>query len=285
MKARIVAVAVLAMAVTDASAAIKSLSRVLFILPLGLLFSAAALTQGAPDSSTRPPPPTFSRAQIQSALEAGVDLRKVNTTPGLHIVPLSETWSTAEEAEILRDQVEQQRSRGFYLVEPRKIPDIKVAMKAASNQRGFVPRHDRTFRSLVEVQHDILVRPVTLGTSDLASARLLEVRLAGSYQKDKWTGVARTFDVGDLGLVILEETDYVAGRDSVTVIKEWVNTDVNGHRGTVKTARDRAGRSLVLVGWADQSKLYSLQLHPRHPEANEANQARLMEIARKLAAG
>ncbi|KAF1004877.1 MAG: hypothetical protein GAK28_03711 [Luteibacter sp.] len=66
------------------------------------------------------------------------------------------------------------------------------------------------------------------------------------------------------------------------MIKEWVNIEVNGQPGTAKTARDASGRTLVTVGWANTRKLYSLQLQPLHPEVHAANQAKLLEIARKL---
>lgn len=155
-------------------------------------------------------------------------------------------------------------------------------MKAAANQRGYIPRHDRAFRKLSDIQDDLRVTPIGLGTSELSSATLMEIRLGGNHLDGKWTGVSRTFEVPDLGLVVLEENDHAASKDSVTVIQEWVNTDVNGYEGTVKTARDRSGRSLVRVGWANQRKLYSLELQPNRPEAIERNQARLLDIARKL---
>lgn len=251
-------------------------------LPLACLLSITALAQDTTGASTSVAPSPFSRTQIQEALDQGVDLRKVNTTPGLHTVPLSETWSTAEQAEETRKQIEEQRSRGFYTVGPDKVIDRRAAMRSSANQRGYIPRHDRTFRTLTEIKDDLVVRPIDLATSELASATLMEVRLGGNYHHGKWTGVSRTFEVPDLGLVVLDEKDHAASRDSVTVVQEWVNTDVNGNAGTVKTARNKSGRSLVLVGWANRRKLYSLELQPNRPEAIEKNQARLLEIARKL---
>lgn len=252
-----------------------------FVLPVACLISSTASGQSTTDLLPVTPP-TFSRVQIDAALDAGVDLRKVDTTPGLHTVPLSETWSTPEQAREIRKHIDEQRSRGYYSAENDKVPDLRAAMRAAANQRRHVPRHDRTFHSLTEIQDDILVKPINLGTSALSSARLLEVRLGGNYLKGKWTGLARTFEVADLGLVILDERDHAASKDSVTVVQEWVNTDVRGQQGSMRTTRSASGRTLVSVSWENQRKLYSLELQPLRPEAGEANQARLLEIARKL---
>lgn len=252
-----------------------------FVLPVACLFSSASSGQSAPELLPVMPP-AFSREQIDAALDAGVDLRKVDPTPGLHTVPLSDTWSTPEQAKEIRRQIDEQRSRGFYLAENDKVPDLRAAVRAAANQRGYIPRHDRTFHSLTEIQDDILVKPIDLGPSALSSARLLEVRLGGACLRGKWSGLARTFEVADLGLVILDEADHAASRESVTVVEEWLNTDVNGQQGSVKTARSTSGRTLVSVSWANQRKLYSLQLQPNHPEATVENQARLLEIARNL---
>lgn len=225
--------------------------------------------------------PTLSRSQIQDAHDEGVDLGKVNPAPGLHIVPLSESWSTAEYADIERKQIAQQRSQGFYSAEVSEVASTRAAMRSAS-ELSHVPRHDRAFASLGDVKDDLLVEPVDLGSSELSAASLLEVRFGGSHVRGKWTGLGRSFDVPELGVVILNETDHAAGKESVTMIKEWVNIEVNGQPGTARTARDASGRTLVTIGWANERKLYSLQLQPLHPEARAENQTRLLDIARKL---
>ncbi|SEP10374.1 hypothetical protein SAMN02800692_3692 [Luteibacter sp. UNC138MFCol5.1] len=251
------------------------------VLPVACLISCTASSQSRP-GLLPVAPPTFSRVEVDAALDAGVDLRKFDPTPGLHTVPLSDTWSTPEQAKVIKKQIDEQRSRGYYLAENHAVPDLRAAVRAAASQRGYIPRHDRTFHSLTEIQNDILVKPIHLGTSALSSASLLEVRLGGNYLEGKWTGLSRTFEVADLGLVILEERDHAASKDSVTVVQEWVNTDVNGQQASMRTARSTSGRTLVSVSWENHRKLYSLELQPLRIEAGEANQARLLEIARKL---
>lgn len=248
MNTRILAVIVVVAAVAGASATIKVLSR----------------ANGIPGT-----------------IDEGVYLGKINPAPGLHIVPLSQSWSTAGHADIERKQIEQQRSQGFYSAEVGEVANTPAA-KRATTMQGHVPGHDRAFFSVAEVRDDLLVEPVDLGSSELSAANLLEVRFGGSHVRGKWTGLGRSFDVPELGVVILNETDHAAGKESVTMIKEWVNIEVNGQPGTARTARDASGRTLVTIGWANERKLYSLQLQPLHPEARAENQARLLDIARKL---
>lgn len=243
-------------------------------------FAAAGNTQSDTESGIALP--ALSRGQIHEARKQGVDISKINRVPGLHIVPLSESWSTSDHADIELRQIEQQRSRGFYSSGTDDLVDIRAAMGAVKTERSYIPRHDRAFRSLSEVSKDILVKPVDLGPSALSAATLLEVRLGGSYVRGRWTGLARSFEVPELGVVILNETDHAAGRESVSMIKEWINIDVNDQPGTSKTARSSTGRTIVTVGWANQRKLYSLQLQPLRPDAMAENEAKLQEIARQL---
>lgn len=254
--------------------------NVIYVMSLACLASDGSLARVRADAIADPAMPPLSRAQIQKARDEGVDLGKVNTAPGLHVVPLSESWSTPEHADVERKHVEQQRLWGFYSAEASEVAIPRF--KRAAAEREHLPRHDRAFASLQEIQNDILVKPIGLGSSGLSAASLLEVRLGGSHIKGKWTGLARSFDVPELGLVILNETDHAAGKESVTMVKEWVNIEINGQPGTAKTARDASGHTLVTVGWANDRKLYSLQLQPLHPEAHAANQEKLIEIARKL---
>lgn len=247
-----------------------------------LLATFSTLPQVATASDPGMARPNFSREQIEQALSQGVDLRKVNTTPGIHVVPLSDSWSSDDQIKIQRTQIEQQRSRGFYLVKTGDLTDVRAAMRASASERRSVPRHDKAFRSMKEIQNDLLVEPIDLGNSALSTADLVEVRLGGSYVRGKWTGLARTFEVPDLGIVVLDERDHAATNDSVTVVQEWVNIDVNGHAGTAKTARDASGHSLISVGWTNERKLYSLQLQPSLLNAGASSQEKLVDIARKL---
>lgn len=250
---------------------------------LGFLVSSfAAADHAQSDEVLSIALPTLSRGQIHEAREQGVDISKINRMPGLHIVPLSESWSTSDHAETELRRIEQQRRRGFYSSAADDVVDIRAAMRAVKTERAYIPRHDRAFRSLSDVHQDILVKPVDLGSSALSAATLLEVRLGGSYVRGKWTGVARSFEVPELGVVILNETDHAAGRESVSMIKEWVNIDINGQPGTAKTARASTGLTIVTVGWANERKLYSLQLQPLRPDAITENEATLREIARQL---
>jgi hypothetical protein len=298
MKAKIFTAAALLAGATDASAgsprplrqtAIRG-SGDMFSKPLSLtitLTGIAAGSMGLVQAGERAPAdiaaPALSKAQLSDAASYGVDLTKANYRPGLHIVPLAESWNIGSELATTQKQIEQQRLQGFYHAEPTDVIDIRALTKAGAMQRlDSLPWHDRVFHSVDDVRSRLAVTPIGLGNSRLASADMLELRISGGLVNDRWTGLTRTFEIVGLGFVILNETDHAAGRESVSLIEEWINTDVNGSRGTVKTARDDFGGSMVTVGWANERKIVSLRLQPSLPEQTEANQAALLEIARAL---
>ncbi|MGY3229436.1 hypothetical protein ACVWWJ_000920 [Luteibacter sp. HA06] len=228
--------------------------------------------------------PQFSAVQLEEAQEDGVDLTKADLRPGLHIVPLSDSWSTEKQANAIRTQIDQQQQNGFFDIEAEELVDLRASTNAGiANQSKEIARHDRSFSSLEEVQSDLSVSPIGLGTSDLSPATLMDVRLSGGFVDGRWTGVTRTFDVPDLGVIVLNETDHAAGRESITLIKEWINVDIHGQPGSVRTARDSSGNTWVTLGWANERKIYSLRLQPNHPEQRTANQFHLTEIAKALA--
>lgn len=263
----------------------KNLRRIAFLSVAAIVgFDANASSNEA--SPTESIASMLSRAQLAQALDEGVDLTKTDFRPGLHIIPLAESWSTEDQAAAAKEQIKQQQEQGFYRAGAKEIMDVPAALKSdASRRSSRVPRHDRSFTSLEEISPRLAVTPVDLGTSKLSAATLVELRLAGGFVNGHWTGLTRTFDVRDLGFVVLNETDHAAGKESVSIIKEWLNIDVNGHPGTAKTARDSKGRTMVVVGWANERKIYSLRLQPINPEQLDLNQARLLEIARGLVEG
>lgn len=228
--------------------------------------------------------PQFTTAQLSEAHDNGVDLTKADFRPGLHIVPLADSWNTEVQTDAIRAQIAQQQDKGFYDTHAGDPVDLRSAISAnLANQSTTIARHDRSFNSLEQVEPALKVTPISLGSSDLSAATLLEVRLSGGLIDGRWTGLTRTFDLPDLGIVVLNETDHAAGRESITLIKEWINIDIHGQPGSVRTARGASGHTLVTVGWANQRKIYSLRLQPHHPEQHGSNQARLVGIAKALA--
>jgi hypothetical protein len=49
----------------------------------------------------------------------------------------------------------------------------------------------------------------------------------------RWSGLSRSWEVAGLGFVELSESEYRESGGSITLVKEWVNADVNGHPATI----------------------------------------------------
>jgi hypothetical protein len=259
----------------------KNAKRKLGLLLLAGLFGT--VTAAAEEARQPLEAPAFSRAQADSAHDAGIALSKLNYQPGLHVVSLADSSVTLERAGMMRKQIAQQNGQGFYTVEAGEITDMRSSVRAATLSRpGRLARIDRAFGSIEEIQPRLLLTPVSLGESGLDEAVLTDIRLAGGLVGDRWTGLTRTFDVPNFGLIVLNETDHVAGNESVSLIEEWLNVEINGSRGTMKTAHAADGKATVVVGWANERKIYSLQLQPSHPDLIRENQERLVQIARGL---
>jgi hypothetical protein len=249
------------------------------------LAMVAALANASQDPATPSSGPTnqaIPPAMVARAKEQGIDLLKTEHKPGLRIVPMSESWFTGELAATMKRQIAEQTSKGFHVVPGEQVPNIARALSASKNMISGAQFEGRRYTSLAEIRPRLFADPIAIDRTPLATARFIEAGTAGGVENGLWTGVARYFDVPGVGVLMLEELDYAVAKASVTMIEEWINTDVNGHPAIAKTAHTADGRVLVSVGWMTDRMSYSLLLEPAKPDDTEGNQRVLLEIARNL---
>jgi hypothetical protein len=262
-------------------------SKLTAVLAFGALSFAiattnASTTQNPSVFTAGPDGPVVPASLIASANEEGIDLLKTDFKPGLHIMPMSATWHTGERAATLKRQIAEQARQGFHIASGDQVPNIAGALRASKNLIPGEKFVGKRYTSLTEIRPRLFADPITIDHTPLATARFIEAGTAGGIQDGLWTGIARYFDVPGVGLVMLEELDYAVTKASVTMIEELINTDVNGHPATAKTAHTTDGRVLVSVGWMTDRMSYSLLLEPAKPDDTEGNQRVLLEIARNL---
>jgi len=225
---------------------------------------------------------TIPEASLANAKDHDIDLLKTNFKPGLHIVPLSQSWFTGELAITMKRQIAEQTTKGFHVASGDQVPDISRAVSASKHLRQGEKFVGKRYASLAEIRPRLFADPIGIDRTPLASARFIEAGTAGGVENGLWTGIARYFDAPGIGLVMLEELDYGVTKASVTMVEEWINADVNGHPAIAKTARTTDGRVLVSVGWMTDHMSYSLLLEPVNPDDIEVNQQALLDIARNL---
>jgi hypothetical protein len=111
---------------------------------------------------------------------------------------------------------------------------------------------------------------------------MVEATTAGGVSDGRWSGVTRSWDMAGLGFVRLDESEYRETGGSITLVKEWLNSEVNGHPAMLKTMRSDDGATLVSISWVTDSTDFRLDLQPVHADAVEENQQTLLKLARSL---
>jgi hypothetical protein len=237
----------------------------------------------AEESTTELPRPSVQMAE--AARKDGLDLGRVPSLPGLHIVALADSPFLGPVAERIREEISEQARAGSYQADGDRVPDLRLATATARATAGPSPMIDKQYLSLAEIRSHLRYAPISLKGTLLESHPMVEATTAGGVTDGRWSGVTRSWDIAGFGFVRLDESEYKESGGSITVVKEWLNSEVNGHPASAKTMRSADGTTLVSVGWVTDTTDIRLDLQPVHPEAVEANQRALLELARALGGG
>jgi hypothetical protein len=250
------------------------------------LSAALALVPVSHSTATEVPTPFLkpSPETIEAAKKDGLDLARLPTSPGLHIVSLNDSPFVGQVAERVRSEIAQQASIGSYTAENGVVPDLRLASQAVEPTRGASSRLDKRYRSLVEILPHLRYAPISVTGTRLEHVPMIEATTAGGIVDGRWSGVTRSWDVPGLGFIQLDESEYQESGGSITLVKEWLNTEVNGHPATVRTMQSSDGATLVSVAWVNESTDFRLDLQPVNRDATEANQQAMLELARGLGA-
>lgn len=226
--------------------------------------------------------PRPSAETVEAARTQGLDLGRLPSSPGLHIVPLDASPFLGSFAERIREEISEQARVGSYKTENGRVPDLRLATAAARVQGGPASWLDKRYRSLAEIRPHLRYAPISLQDTLLESQPMVEATTAGGVADGRWSGITRSWDVAGFGFVRLDESEYRETGGSITLVKEWLNSEVNGHPASVKTMRSVDGTTLVSVSWVTDTTDFRLDLQPAQPEAVEANQKALLELAKGL---
>jgi hypothetical protein len=225
----------------------------------------------------RPSAETMSAARAQ-----GIDLGRLPSSPGLHIVALDDSPFRGPVAERMRVEIAQQASAGSYTPESGDVPDLRLAAHALQSTRSSTSLLSKRYHSLTDILPHLRYAPIALVGTVLEGLPMVEATTAGGVSDGRWSGVTRSWDIAGLGFVQLDESEYRETGGSITLVREWLNSDVNGHPATLKTMRSDDGATLVSISWVTDTTDFRLDLQPVHAEAVEANQQTLLELARSL---
>lgn len=210
--------------------------------------------------------------------EGDLDISRIPMSPGLHVVPLNESPFVGALAAKIEQDIAEQSSRGVHTAED--IPDVRASL--AHVRSSALGGNEEVFTTLSQVKPHLYYEPASISQTLLEGLPLVDVSTAGGNRDGRWTGLSRSWEVAGLGLVQLDESEYADGGGSVTVIKEWLNTDINGQPGTIQTMRGPDGATQVSLGWVTDHKVMRLNLQPVDPDALAPNQEALLTMARSI---
>lgn len=120
---------------------------------------------------------------------------------------------------------------------------------------------DKLLKTMAEVTPKLKVTPANLGSSALGQAVLLGATASGGLTEAGWTGLSRIFVVPKIGLVGLNEVDFIASQGGAAFIKEAINQDVNGLPAILSVKQSRSNKGLTELTWATDQKIYTLSVN------------------------
>jgi hypothetical protein len=221
------------------------------------------------------------REAIKRAKAAGIDMTRVPASPGLHIVPLDQSPFVGSAAGQAARELADQAAKGAHVARSGEVPDLRTAgRRPGSRSRRSVSSAPHP--SLESIRPRLRYEPISVRGTILEKAPLSEATTAGGLRDGRWTGVTRAWEVPGLGYVQLDESEYRESGGSITVVQEWLNTDVNGTPASIQTKRERRGKALVALAWVTDSTVFRMNLQPLDPAAVKSNEEALLALARSL---
>lgn len=117
---------------------------------------------------------------------------------------------------------------------------------------------DKRLKSMAEVMPKLKIKPANVESSPLGQADFLGATASGGHTEEGWTGLHRIFVVPKLGLVGLDEIDFIASQGGIAFIKEAINQEVNGFPAILSVKQSRSNKGLTELTWATGQKIYTL---------------------------
>lgn len=163
----------------------------------------------------------------------------------------------------------EKRSEGTLKVAPGIIPSTAEVIAGLSKVR----------RSDAELKRRLGYTPANISRTPIGAAELLGTEPNGTIHGATSTGLSRTYRVPKVGVIILSEDDYIASGTKLTLIREMLNTDVNGVPARSYTARSEDGRGRTELRWVTPKRSYFLTLITDDGARIEQGEQLLKQIA------
>jgi hypothetical protein len=178
---------------------------------------------------------------------------------------------------------------------PDAIKNMSKKQHAQMKERGFadaseeevvvleryaLDKNKKYIKEMSDVLPELAIQPSTLSGQMFERAKFKGAMVSGGYTKNGWTGVTRLYRFPQLGLVKLDELDYIASGSGIIVAKEFID-EIDGKTATYMVKRSLSGKSLSELTWFTESKMFTLSASGLIKK-DDKRYAQLVEIAREV---
>ncbi|MBL1260478.1 MAG: hypothetical protein COB33_008105 [Thiotrichaceae bacterium] len=157
---------------------------------------------------------------------------------------------------------------------------IDVTEDAVSYLDRAKENKEKRLKPMIDGSSKLKIMPANLDASPLRQATLLGASASGGYTEDGWTGLNRIFIVPKLGIVGLEELDFLASEGGMAFIEEAINQDVNGYPAILSVKQSRSKKGLSELTWATDRKIFTLSTNRALKTQKSIDQ--FIDIARSI---
>lgn len=192
-------------------------------------------------------------------------------------VPAGITYQSIDEMQVpeffknmARSQRKQMNDQGYIDANTDEVVDLES-----------YSRHDRGLRPMSEVESELAVVPADLSGTPFANAVFIGAQYAGGFTDTGWSAIERVFRFPKLGLVRLDESDYVIAGGGAVIATEAVNDEVNGTPAIFVVKQTRNKRVMTELMWFGDTKIYTLTTANKMVR-NDALHRRLIVLAESI---
>lgn len=164
-------------------------------------------------------------------------------------------------------------------IRARSHGPLQVADGAIPSVSSLISTHRSVVRTGAELRQRLSSAPADLSHTALGQAELLSTEPTGTLSAGRSTGLVRLYRLGQGGIIVFSEDDYIASGTKITLIRETLNTDVNGVPARAYAARSNDGRAKAELRWVTPTRSFWLTLITDDGARIESGEKLLMQIA------
>lgn len=180
-----------------------------------------------------------------------------NTPGGIHIPPgLSiKSIDSMEVPDLIKNiskkQLIEMTGRGYADAQEEEVVVL---------ERYALEDNQKHIKTMAEVIPKLTMQPSELRGTKFDLGVFKGALTSGGHTDNGWTGITRLYQLPQLGLVKLDELDYISSGSGIVVAKEFINEDINGSIAIYLVKQSLSGKSISELTWFTENKMFILSV-------------------------